>query len=246
MNTLVSEVTSCLVPRAELADTTHEEMFRLLADHFTGVSRDQFERDLNKKNWVILLEREGALTGFSTLAVYETSFAGEPVSVVYSGDTIVSREGWGSTALSRTWIASVNELRIQYPRGPYYWLLLTSGFRAYRFLPLFWREFYPRFDAVTPVVAKKLIDHLAGEQFGWQYDGDRGIVRFERPQRLIRELAAVPEGRATNPHVAFFCARNPRHSEGDELVCLTELTEDNLTAAGRRMVGPGAAGSGTT
>src|SRR2546430_16369822 len=114
MNTIVPEVTSCLVPRAELADTTRAEMFRLLADHFTGVSRDQYEQDLNKKNWVILLEREGAFSGFSTLAVYETSFAGEPVSVVYSGDTIVAREGWGSTALSRTWIASVNELRIQY------------------------------------------------------------------------------------------------------------------------------------
>ena len=41
-----------------------------------------------------------------------------------------------------------------------------------------------------------------------------------------------------DPHVAFFLKRNPGHGDGDELVCLTELSDDNLTRAGRRMVAP--------
>ena len=48
----------------------------------------QFRRDLDEKNWVILLEQGGAggrLFGFSTLLVYETRFEDEPLSVVYSG-----------------------------------------------------------------------------------------------------------------------------------------------------------------
>jgi hypothetical protein len=39
-----------------------------------------------------------------------------------------------------------------------------------------------------------------------------------------------------DPHVACFAARNPGHARGDELACLCELTESNLTRAGRRMV----------
>src|SRR2546430_1654270 len=109
MTTTFSEPTviSSLVARPELPNRSRHQMFHLLADHFNGISRAQFEQDLKEKNWVILLERAGALTGFSTLVVYESNFEGQPVTIVYSGDTIVARDAWGSTALARTWIASV-------------------------------------------------------------------------------------------------------------------------------------------
>ncbi len=236
MTSTQPQISSRLLSRAELAPLQRAAMFQLLSEHFEGLSQAQFDRDLQEKNWIVLLQRNGRLVGFSTLLVYETLFGQEPVSVVYSGDTIVAREAWGSMALAQAWIASVNRLRTHYPRGRYYWLLLTSGFRTYRFLPLFWREFYPRFNAPTPGSVKGLLDHLAVERFGSQYDPIAGIVRFEHPQRLRNELAVVPEGRTTNPHVACFLERNPGHGRGDELVCLTELHENNLTPAGRRMV----------
>ena len=212
-------------------------MHRLLDDHFAGVSAEHFEADLAEKNWVILLhDDEGTLSGFSTLLVYETSFHGEPVSVVYSGDTIVRPDAWGTSALPRTWIASINQLRDRYPRGKYYWLLITSGFRTYRFLPLFWKIFFPRFDAETSQATRTLRDHLARERFGARYDPVTGVVRFERPQVLRPAIAGIPEGRLDDPHVAFFSNANPGHVRGDELVCVTELDESNLTPAGRRMV----------
>jgi hypothetical protein len=169
---------------------------------------------------------------------YESVFDGQTVSVIYSGDTIVAPEAWGTTALSRAWIACVRQLREHYPRGKYYWLLLTSGFRTYRFLPVFWREFYPRFDVATPVNQKNLLDQLACERFGEQYNSEKGIVRFKQPQKLRSGLDAVPAGRNTDPHVAFFLKQNPSHFLGDELVCLTELADENLTRAGRRMIEP--------
>ncbi|HUA64529.1 MAG TPA: GNAT family N-acetyltransferase [Alphaproteobacteria bacterium] len=213
-------------------------MFELLSEHFDGVTRPQFQRDLAEKNWVILLERDGRLVGFSTLLAYEKSFGGEPVSVIYSGDTIVAPEAWNSPALSRAWIACVRELRRSHPRGRYYWLLLTSGFRTYRFLPVFWRTFYPRFDAPMPPEQKALLDFLANDRFGAQYDPRNGIVRFTQPQRLRNDTNVFPTGKAADLHVSFFLQRNPGHITGDELVCLTELTDENLTPAGRRMVEP--------
>lgn len=236
-NPATPAMASRVVPRASLRDGEREAMFGLLARHFAGVTREGFAADLAAKNWVILLERAGEPVGFSTLVVYETKFAHEPVSVVYSGDTIVIPEAWGSSALPRAWIAAVNDLRREFPRGRYFWLLLTSGFRTYRFLPVFWREFWPRTGGTFPPDLQALRDQLARERFGAQYDDRAGVVRFARPQRLRGELASVPAARTDDPHIAFFLRANPRHADGDELVCLTELTADNLTPAGRRMVG---------
>jgi hypothetical protein len=236
MNAVQTRTEAVVVPVDDFGSSLRDELFALLSSHFEGVTREQFEIDLSEKNYVILLRRDDRLVGFSTLRAYETTYANGPVSVIYSGDTIVAPEAWGTTALPRAWIASVNELRATYPRGRYYWLLLTSGFRTYRFLPLFWREFLPVFDAVDKPEARELLNHLASEKFGAQFNRRTGIVRFTHPQRLCPELREIPSERLADPHVQFFAARNPGHVRGDELVCLTELSPENLTAAGRRMV----------
>lgn len=224
-----------IVRREELTREQTDEMFHLLAHHFEGVTPTQFTRDLEEKNWVVLIQRGDQLVGFSTLLVYGSTFQGELLSVVYSGDTIVAPKAWGSPALARGWITAVNQLREHYPHGKYYWLLLTSGFRTYRFLPVFWRVFFPCENAPPAHNVRSLRDHLAVERFGEQYDSGSGIVRFRQPQQLRGALKEVPAERMTDPHVAFFLKHNPGHTRGDELVCLTELSPENLTAAGRRM-----------
>jgi hypothetical protein len=225
-----------LCSRAALGRAQCDEMFALLTQFFDGVTRAQFEQDLAEKNWVVELRRAGRLMGFSTLHVGPTEFDGRPLLAIYSGDTIVAPEAWNSPALARTWIAAVNRLRGDFPGLRCYWLLLTSGFRTYRFLPVFWREFYPRFAVPTPTPSQRLLEHLAREHYGAGFDSTAGIVRFPRPQRLRGPLGTVPPGRTADPHVAFFLARNPGHANGDELVCLTEIADTNLTDAGRRMV----------
>ena len=227
-----------LVPRAKLTPAQKGDMFQLLTQHFDGVAPGQFTRDLAEKNLALLLQRGDELVGFSTLLAYTTDFAGAGVNVIYSGDTIVAPEAWGSTALPRAWVAGVDALRATLPPGRCFWLLLTSGFRTYRFLPVFWREFFPRFDQPTPPETQQLLDQLSRERFGAQFDSRTGIVRFNSPQRLRAALKKIPAGRERDPHVSYFCARNPRHAHGEELVCLTELNDENLTGAGRRMVGP--------
>jgi hypothetical protein len=230
--------TFTLARRESLSGGDVAAMFQLIATHFNGVTHEQFTRDLTQKNWVVRIWQGDELVGFTTLHVYESEFMGDPVSVVYSGDTIVAPAAWGSTALARGWIAAVNELRSYYPKGKYYWLLLSSGFRTYRFLPVFWKQFFPCHAHPMPGPVRALRDHLALARFGNQYNPARGIVRFQQPQQLRGPLHGIPDGRLTDPHVAFFATENPGHDSGDELVCLTELCEANLTAAGRRMVRP--------
>ncbi|MEA2602091.1 MAG: hypothetical protein QOF89_3083 [Acidobacteriota bacterium] len=229
-------MTGRLVVREDLTEGEREGLFSLLSAHFRGVTRERFATDLEEKDWILLLEEDGRTRGFSTLRIYETAGPdGEPLTVVYSGDTLMERGAAATAALPKSWIAAVRALRERHPRGRLLWLLLTSGFRTYRFLPVFWRDFWPRPGAETPPEVQSLLDHLARERFGPLYDAATGIVRFPEPQVLREGLDEVPEGRLDDPHVAFFLERNPGWIRGDELVCLTELAEGNLTPAGRRM-----------
>lgn len=232
----ISKVQFDLVPRVELTAAQKSEMFELLSRHFDGVSRDQFARDLAEKNLALLLHREEALVGFSTLLSYPTVFEKEAINVIYSGDTIVTPEAWGTMALPRAWVAGVEALRAALPPGRCFWLLLTSGFRTYRFLPVFWREFFPRFNVATPVEIERLLRTLARDRFGSQFDASAGVVRFNAPQRLGAGLNHVPSNRETDRHIGFFLSANPGWMNGDELVCLTELKPENLTPAGHRMM----------
>jgi hypothetical protein len=222
--------------REALTKVDREELFSLLSAHFDGVSFEQFERDLSEKEWVLRLRREDRLVGFSTLRVYRAETVWGPVNVFYSGDTIVAPEAWDSPLLARGWIGLVKRLQRTLDGSPCYWLLLSSGFRTYRFLPVFWRRFWPQVNGLTPAREQALLHGIARRQFGDAYDEQTGVVRFARPQTLKPALSSIPEGREQNPHVRFFRERNPGYLSGDELVCLTELSDENLTRAGVRMV----------
>lgn len=223
-----------LTPVSELSEETRDEMFALFQEHFAGVERDHFNRDLSEKDLALLLWRDDRLVGFSTLLAYTTTFESEPINVIYSGDTIVTPDAWGTPALPRAWVAGVSALRATLPPARCFWLLLTSGFRTYRFLPVFWRDFFPRYDISTPPELQRLLNQIARERFGAQYRN--GIVRFNHPQQLRPALQQIPESRQTDPHIAYFLSKNPGHQQGDELVSLTEICAENLTAAGRRMM----------
>ncbi|MCG6138578.1 MAG: hypothetical protein MET45_28840 [Nostoc sp. LLA-1] len=228
---------SRLLPVKELSIGETYAMFKLLNHHFPNVTYNIFEQDLNNKNWILYLYEEDThiIKGFSTILIYNTDFEGEKISVIYSGDTIVDPSAWSSSTLPRSWIAAVNQLSSIYSQGKVYWLLISGGYRTYRFLPIFWQTFYPHYDVKTPDNISDLMDFLAKERFGDSYDSKNSVVRFPHPQVLSEQLNQIPLERLTDPHIHFFQQRNPGHINGDELVCLTEVCEANLTAAGRRM-----------
>lgn len=228
---------SQLISKKELSFQQKDEIYCLLSTCFNGVKRDVFEDDLSEKNWIILLKdnKYEKLLGFSTLLIYNTEFQGETISVVYSGDTIVDPSAWSSSVLSKAWIEAIDLLSQEFALGKLYWLLICSGYRNYRFLPVFWQDFYPRFDSSTPQEFQKLIDFLATQKFGKNYNPRTGIVRFPHPHQLREGLKGIPSERLNDPHIRFFGSRNSGHLNGDELVCLTEISPENLTKAGKRM-----------
>ena len=212
-----------VVRRAALSRRDRDAMFTLYTTYFETGDRVTFERDLAEKEWVILLTAEdGQVEGFSTLMRMRVGEA----TIFYSGDTIVAPQRWGSFELPRVWSRHV----FAEADANTYWFLISSGYRTYRFLPLFFREFYPRDQAMKP-----LLDRIAISKFGDAYDAGTGVIRLATPAPL-RSGLSDPELRMNNPHVRFFVEANPGHANGDELACLVRIHPDNLTSAGRRMI----------
>ncbi len=223
----------------QLSRGDKDRMYALLAEYFTNVTRARFEQDLAEKEWVVVLTDpvRDQIQGFSTLMKLQTVFDGQPVVAFFSGDTIVDKNFWGETELPRLWSRHVFGLCSRIRDARVYWLLICSGYKTYRFLSVFYREFYPTYRYATSPSMKRLLDVLALQKFQSEYDPQRGVVRFAHATPLRSGVAEITNQRLRDPHVDFFVAANPGYPEGDELACLTELTLSNLTPAGRRMVG---------
>lgn len=222
-----------------LSPAEEERMFSLLATYFAHTTRQRFATDLAEKEWVILMREEqtGIIQGFSTLMQMTEEFAGGPVTIFFSGDTIIHRDFWGETVLPKLWSRHVFSLAAARPEQKAYWFLICSGYKTYRFLPVFFREFYPDYRSPTPPQLQALIDRLGRHKHGDEYDANRGVVTFKEPSPLREGVAEITTQRLADPHVAFFRQVNPGHDLGDELACLTEISPCNVTAAGKRMIG---------
>ena len=209
-------------------------MFALMDQHFENMKRSRFDRDLDEKHWVVLVKDTGQVVGFTTVRLIETRLSSCKALVIYSGDTLVSPTHRMGTAFVRGWFAAMRYLQKTYSDRALYWFLLCSGFRTYRFMPVYWKEFFPRYDSPTPTSWQKDLDDLADRVFGEAYHRDSGIVRFTHPQFLRAHFRDIPPGREIDPNIEFFSRRNPDHVQGDELVCLTRICRENLTNAGMR------------
>jgi len=229
-----------VVARASLTERERTEMYELFQTYFAGTTQAQFETDLAEKETAILLRAgaSAAIQGFSTLMRIETRVGGRDVVAFFSGDTIVAREYWGETELSKLWsravFAEADGICEKRPDTAVYWFLICSGYKTWRFLPVFFRDFYPHPDHPTPECTQKILDELATRKFGAQYQKETGVVKLRSATPLREGVANVTQERLRDPRIAFFVRMNPGYQEGDELACLAEISRSNLTRAGER------------
>lgn len=231
-----------VVPRTCLTGSDRQQMYDLLATYFAGTTRERFEADLAEKDAIVLLREpaSGLIRGYTTLMQF-TSPLDDHAVAFFSGDTIVAREHWGETLLLRLWVKSVlaeaDLIADERPGARFYWFLICSGYKTWRFLPIFFRQYFPCPDVPTPGAVKRLLDAFARSKFDTQYDAEEGIVRLHAATPLRAGVADITGERLRDPMVAFFAEKNPGHHHGDELACLAELSPANLTRAAERLMG---------
>ena len=236
MNDTVASLAGEIVAVPELGRAERAAMLELMSRYFTRLDPRQFHRDLDVKPWAILLRTpDGAVAGFSTLDIMEVRVDGRLVRAVYSGDTITDRGHWGTSALPRAFIRFVaKHTGVDRDGAEWFWFYVCKGFRTYRFLPVFYRSFFPHPRSATPPFEQTVLNRLAAVRFGATYDPASGVVRVPEDYTLRRGIGDVTPQRERDPFIHFFAERNPGWPRGEELVCIAALTRSNLNARAKR------------
>ncbi len=230
-------LTSVIARATGIPGPQKDAMFALHARYFRNVARAAFLRDFGEKDWVIVLRDGPEIVGFSTLQIVHLAVDGAPRVFLFSGDTIVDQAHWQHSTLAGAFGHVMLRLLGNEPGVPAHWFLIAKGYRTYRFLPVFFKTFFPVFDRATPPGHERLLRAVAAWKFGAAYDAGCGIVRHAGiGDRLRPDLCAVPAGRQDDPHVRFFLARNPGFGLGDELACIADIARSNLNRLAWRAI----------
>lgn len=228
----------CSIARIEkLSAAEKRQMFNLHGRYFCHVVRQTFLADLEAKTWAIVLRQGPDIVGFSTLALLHRPCAGEMRHFIFSGDTIVDKAYWQSSAMAGSFGHFMLRMLAEHKQN-LFWFLISKGYRTYRFLPVFFNCFYPVHDAPTPALYQRLLDLVAVAKYGNAYDPASGIIHMYRKKDWLRPaMRVIPASRQADPHVRFFLRKNPTFAAGDELACITPVAKANLNKFAWRVIG---------
>lgn len=228
---------SCVVKVNDLSSNDREDMFSILEEHFAGLDRAIFNRDLDEKDWVVRInDANGKIVGFSTLKVLTQIFEGERIHGFFSGDTVLSKRFTGDPTWIPVWGDHVfAEAALLKPEKSY-WVLLTATHRTYRILPVCFKEFIPNPHQPTDLRFKKILDGFVLQKFPDEYDPKMGVVVLSKsiPYKNLEDI----KSKFGDHHfyTDHFRKLNPHYERGDFLCCLTELCPENLTDSCVRIV----------
>lgn len=202
-------------------------MHELMCAHYEAVPWERFDRDLSSKDELLMLhDTTGNLCGFTTIAWNPSGHCAEG-DLLFSGDTIIDRRCWGTQELVKAFCRRAGQWQAQSGRR-LFWLLISKGYRTFLYLPLFARRFYPHPEH-KEAGWRKIAADAAANLFGPAWQPESGVIRFPQSHGHLRqEIAGADDKAQRNPMVKFFLERNPHFQLGDELVCLTEMSEQNL------------------
>ncbi|WP_420175460.1 hypothetical protein [Luteococcus sp. OSA5] len=211
------------------------QMLALMQLVYEGVDERAFHRDLADKDECILLwTPAGRLVGFSTQKVVHVELQGQRVEGLFSGDTVVHPDHWGSPDLFQ---AFARRYVVEEPSR--WWFLVSKGHRTYRMMTLFFSDFYPDRRRPTPAWEQQVMDAYASQLFGAEHDAARGVLAYRAPKDRLRPEYVRREQTARHPDAVHFERLNPGYVEGHDLVCLARLSPSNLRPALRaRLLGP--------
>ncbi|HKV58456.1 MAG TPA: hypothetical protein VJO32_09240 [Ktedonobacteraceae bacterium] len=223
---------------AACSEYEKETFYRLLCHEFSGVSWHDFMRDFREKDAVMILRKEhdtGEIVGWSTLMVLTLDVAGKEVKGVFSGDTAVLPEYRHSTGLGVELSRYFMQAYRQFPLHHAYYILISKGWRTYKIMPFFFKEFFPRYDKLTSAGDRAVIDAFGQKKYPHHYQSATGVITFS-PQRVrLESIDAIPA--KMDEHTRFFLRSNPGYLEGHELVCIARITPDNFTNRLKRVLG---------
>lgn len=225
-----------IIERKSLTKAEIAEMFQLMEQFYDDTSFSVFLKDLQEKDYCILLYAENRLLrGFSTQMILSVQVGDEKVHGIFSGDTIIHKDYWGSLELFKIFAKYFIPLGSKYP--DFYWFLITKGYKTYKMLPVFFKQFYPNCEKSTPKYEQEILHAFGRIKFPNEYEETSGVIVYRGiKDKLKSGVADITESRLKDKHIQHFLRLNPEYYKGNDLVCITRLTADNFHPAVRRLL----------
>ncbi|WP_077033562.1 hypothetical protein [Pelomonas sp. KK5] len=225
-------------PTAALSPADWDAVWHL-TERFYACERSYAEARLRERQLTALVhDADGELAGMASIEVIQTDFEDRPLTAFFTSHVLLREDLRGRNVLQRIGLRVYLAERLRHPLRAIYWFFDTFSYKSYLLLPNNCREFWPRHDRPTPPRQLALMDRLARQVYGADWDAQRGIVQRSGRKRLRAGTAPLtPDLGSASPHLAFFARANPGHAEGDMLVCLCPLTLANWAHAAARALG---------
>jgi hypothetical protein len=200
-----------------------------VTDRYVDTDRSIYEKKLRAVPEVGLWRtRSGTLVGLVSLDVYRVEWEGQTSVVHFTSSVVIEEQFRGRNLVLRTGMRAFVREKIKRPWQPAYWFFDTFSYKSYVLLPHNLTEFWPRRERATPSAVARFIDFLARRRYGDAWSSATGVVTRSGDKRLRPNTAPIESPHLSDPDVAFFETSNPRHRDGDMLVCLVPLSARNL------------------
>jgi hypothetical protein len=216
-----------IIPVPQLQNPQIARMFEIMTGYYDNMKEENFRRDLQEKEDVILLlSPDGGIQGFSTILHKEMNIDGEKMIALYSGDTVLDKKYWGNGALGLAFGRYLLRTKMKNPFRRVYWFLISKGYKTYLLMTNNFYIHYPRYNKSTPALEQKIMDTFYGERFANQYSAAEGLIHFEsvKSSPLKYSVADITADLMQNPKIAYFARKNPGWNQGVELACVAKVT----------------------
>lgn len=231
----MEELTGRIVPIRQLGQGDTAQMFSLMDTFYAYMEKAIFLSDLSKKDYCVLLyDDRGVIQGFSTQQLLKVKVGSICVHGVFSGDTIIHKDCWGSMEIFKCFARFFFPYGAQYEH--FYWFLSSKGYKTYKILPTFFQKFYPNYHDETPPMMKNIMDAFGKGMYPVEYEQETGVIVYRQTKDTLKPgVADITPRHLRDPDIAFFAARNPAYQRGNDMVCIAELKERNLKPMIRRL-----------
>lgn len=237
-----NELNYSLVTPDRINFSTVKRLFQLMVIHYDEMTFEQFHEDLAGKDYVGLIKDNiDVVQGFTTFVVNPKNTGTPDYNIVFSGDTIISKEHWGSQIMMQGWCNTIGRLMSTDPNKQWYWYLLSKGHRTYMYLPLFFDHYFPALEPSEYNEEMTAVAHeVSSKLYGNDWKPKEGVLRFESSLGQLKpDLAADTRNKTSSKWVNFFLERNPGFDKGEELVCVAKLAVEHVRRSAKQLIQEG-------
>ena len=210
-----------------LSNQDKERMYHLMTKYYDNMTWEQFLEDLSQKQNIIIMRDtiNRQIQGFSTILKIDREIDGKRIRGIFSGDTIVEKKYWGQRVLGKTFGTYCFMQKLKNPFRPFYWFLISKGYKTYLLMANNCSHHFPHFSRPTPTRVQKILDTVYGELYPNYFNKETGLIKFKYEACHLKQGIAEPTAKLLqqNPRARFFALKNPEWQKGTELACVADM-----------------------